>query len=361
MKAIKHYVDNTTTDASILKSEALNSYLSELSNAVTNLGFTLEPASTTQLATTLDYAGKSWLYDVDPINSNSYLIAIKKGVNNNNIEKLVNGMVVAFMAIETNTETEIKLKINQLASKPIKFINPNDYTNLLEPLPKDLKRGYTYTAQYSEQDDVFKCQVISHGQTGNNTVTLPMMAAIQSEINELRGLIGSGGIEVGDITIAAHITDKLGFFRCEGQQVLGTDYPLLYAKYNPRRPVPRANSVIIVPDIRGRFIRGTDYPIQIKTYPGQATGGYLDTGRNIATYQTDKIRNHYHKTGNLTFRWLGSNNITAVAQQDAQGATSVVHPIYAEPLSLEPSNVENSGTNETRPVNFSVYFFMKHD
>lgn len=85
---------------------------------------------------------------------------------------------------------------------------------------------------------------------------------------------GAGGVPVGTIIswpVATDPEDMDNWLECNGQAVLQTAYPELFAVVGAR-----------VPDYRGEFLRGVD------------AGRGIDPGRTIGSWQNHAMQSHNH-------------------------------------------------------------------
>lgn len=130
-----------------------------------------------------------------------------------------------------------------------------------------------------------------------------------------------------------------GFLLCDGSSLDTSSYSELYAAIGSAWGASGAN--FNLPDLRGRFIRGTAYGST--NDPDRAsrtalnTGG--NTGDNVGSVQNDEFKSHNHS-------FTGSTVLMN------SGAT------FGTFIQSGSRNTNNTGGNETRPINANVNYII---
>ena len=139
-----------------------------------------------------------------------------------------------------------------------------------------------------------------------------------------------------------------GWIGCTGLSLNRADYPELFAAIGTAYGAPSATE-FRVPDLRGRFLRGTDEFFGLANPAGRdpdagsrtemAAGG--NTGNAVGSIQDDEFESHQHQ---IAIKFPG----TAAGSNNAQGADAYD--------GTSGSGV--TGGNETRPKNIYVNFII---
>jgi len=133
-----------------------------------------------------------------------------------------------------------------------------------------------------------------------------------------------------------------GFLECNGAAVSRTTYSALFGVIASIYGNGDGTTTFNLPDYRGRFLRGTDNAAGID--PDSATRtdrGDGVIGDNVGTKQLDDFKSHNH---NIQLFGGGAANTTV-----ASGNASA----------LGGQLTQNTGGNETRPVNINVTYIIK--
>ncbi|MBD5542771.1 MAG: tail fiber protein [Lachnospiraceae bacterium] len=137
-----------------------------------------------------------------------------------------------------------------------------------------------------------------------------------------------------------------GYLPCDGTEVSVKDYQALYQIIHNYYGKPSNTSLFKLPDLRGVFLRGTDYTRGLdpdknnRSYSGY-TGA---SGNQVGSMQGDQLRSHNHFMGYLHKRsFLGANaNDKPIKNCDGNDYRT-----------------GDAGGNETRPVNLNVNYIIK--
>lgn len=150
--------------------------------------------------------------------------------------------------------------------------------------------------------------------------------------------------QIGEVIMWAGSTAPYGYLICNGSQVSRTTYATLFGIVGTSFGQGNGTTTFHLPDLRGRFVRGLDGGAGVD--PDAAgrtamnTGGA--TGNNIGSVQADAFESHNH-----SINAVGGINVAPVA--DTSNFSSA-------PTSIDTNN---TGGNETRPVNAYLNFIIK--
>lgn len=178
---------------------------------------------------------------------------------------------------------------------------------------------------------------------------------------------GSNGVPSGTIVAFAGTTPPQGWVICNGGAYNGEEekYKNLYEVIKIIYGGTGSTS-FNVPDFRGVFLRGLD------------NGRALDSGRDLGSYQGDEIKKHKH---NGTTATGGRHSHTILKLPTDQAGQSNMYTLYNTSSSDEgwanapggqPNNslsehyghthsfsTNDTGGNETRPVNVAINYIIK--
>ena len=184
------------------------------------------------------------------------------------------------------------------------------------------------------------------------------------------------GVPSGAVFCIAVASVPSGYLECNGAAVSRTTFAALFAIIGTQYGSGNGSSTFNIPDLRGEFIRGFD------------NGKGTDSGRSIATSQSDQNKQHNHSasgsvgdhrhayafaqgSGGTMGNNFGGSGINSVTQsggrlaeleqgggndgQDLRGFT-------ANTDNTQPSltvSVGNDGGGETRPRNIAMMYVIK--
>jgi len=160
-------------------------------------------------------------------------------------------------------------------------------------------------------------------------------------------------VPTGTILPFAGTNVPSGWMLCDGRSLSRSTYAQLFQSIGASYGSSDGNSFNL-PDLRGRFIRGTDNSpdgfavdpdrdSRITLYPGGKTG------RELGSYQMDEFKSHTHEIHHIQFDmgvW------SAIANSGAHDATGDAGE-YA-------GRTRPYGGYETRPKNVYVNFIIKY-
>ena len=154
-----------------------------------------------------------------------------------------------------------------------------------------------------------------------------------------------------------------GWLKCDGAQVSRTEYEDLFTAIGTTWGVGDESTTFHLPDCRGMFPRGVDEgqgndPDTNLRFNNQ--GG--NTGDQVGSYQLDELGTHAH-----TMEGAGGHNHSydkgKVNDQDEQDVVNFNNDNQEGYVgSVEGDHehtINEKGGNETRPINFGIYFIIK--
>ena len=141
--------------------------------------------------------------------------------------------------------------------------------------------------------------------TGNTSLKLPVGTTAQrptgatgdirfnSTLSKVETYTGSvwesvGGVPAGSVTCFAHSSVPSGWLECNGANVSRSTYATLFAAIGTTWGTGDGSSTFGLPDCRGEWLRGWD----------NSRG--VDSGRSIATTQSDQNKAHTHTTNSTS-------------------------------------------------------------
>ena len=157
-------------------------------------------------------------------------------------------------------------------------------------------------------------------------------------------------------TIVAYGGDTApgGWYLCDGHSYSRVTDAALFAAIQTRFGFVNS-SEFNVPDLRGRFLRGSsagtgrdpDAGSRFAPNPGAASGD------NVGSFQGDELKYHYHQYGDIYSSEVGGNvnlghNAVGLSGNDHDNDGYDIQRLTA-----------GFGGNETRPVNISVNYIIK--
>jgi microcystin-dependent protein len=221
--------------------------------------------------------------------------------------------------------------------------------------------------------------VVSNGVMaiiGSKNSSLPSGFTIAKQIG-LFNTNGSSLIGYPDVPVSTSIPGQIisfggdlppvGWLICDGSAVSRSIYSALYSAIGIAWGYGDNSTTFNLPDLRGRFPRGTD--AGIARDPDRAsrtvcnTGG--NTGDNIGSVQGHQYYSHGH--GGITVGMTGTTTGGGFFTNDG-GDYPTFDGMLLAPLrnqniawvkSLSNSGVGGSGGNESRPLNANVHYIIK--
>lgn len=137
-----------------------------------------------------------------------------------------------------------------------------------------------------------------------------------------------------------------GYLICDGSEIPISEYKTLFDVIKNYYGQPSNASLFCLPDLRGVFLRGTDYGRGLdpdrnsRNYPGYSGA----SGNQVGSMQQDQLRSHNHFVGSLHRRSFCGSSDRDRPIKDCQGSDYYT---------------KNTGGAETRPVNLNVNYIIK--
>lgn len=154
---------------------------------------------------------------------------------------------------------------------------------------------------------------------------------------------------IGAVIAFAGDTVPSNYLSCDGAEVSRTKYAKLFDAIGTMYGDGDSSSTFNLPDYRGHFLRGVDGgagndPDASSRYDrGDGT-----TGDAVGTYQSDMITSHNHY-----------RNTLAVNYSTNQSNAVTVNPGWKVLSGQQSHPTDDTGGNETRPVNVNVLYCIR--
>lgn len=176
------------------------------------------------------------------------------------------------------------------------------------------------------------------------------------------------GIPAGVVFQSAAPTAPHGYLICDGSEVLKSDYPELFASIGNTYGTPSNALNFVLPDYRGRFLRGYDGDAGVDPdkagrtaiKPGAVTGNAVGSIQNDATkrpntaFATSSTGSHQHLMPN---QGSSSSNSTGGGGGTFNGAGTTY---WTDPAGAHTHSITGGGDNESRPTNVTVNYIIKY-
>ncbi|HEX8494990.1 MAG TPA: phage tail protein [Pyrinomonadaceae bacterium] len=160
---------------------------------------------------------------------------------------------------------------------------------------------------------------------------------------------------VGSIVAFAGPINNLsaGWLNCNGQEVSGTTYPQLLALLQQTYGVPKTAGNVVLPDLRGIFLRGVD-PTGVVDPDSQSrmspvSGNTSTAGPVVGSRQNAQVVNHTHY-------W--DRNFALISDSGSDIAVQLSDGGRNPDRGRQATTNNDGGGNETRPVNVYVYYLI---
>jgi microcystin-dependent protein len=172
-------------------------------------------------------------------------------------------------------------------------------------------------------------------------------SSIQTQLTNLGYAVNPTGAIIMSPLSNIETTSGNKYLLCNGQNVSRTTYATLFSAIGTTFGVGDGSATYTLPNYQGLFFRGMG---------SQTINSTVYTGVSVNSAQQDAHQNHTHlpQTGS----YLQTTNSSS-----ATGGYSSVFPATKP----DTSNFANTGlmatgrsdTNETRPVNVGIYYYIK--
>lgn len=152
----------------------------------------------------------------------------------------------------------------------------------------------------------------------------------------------------GAISAYGGATVPEGWLLCDGRTVLRSEYPALFAAIGTAWGAGNGSTTFHLPDLRGRFLRGTDttpVPVDLDRATRRALYVGGNTGPLVGSYQDPQLQAHDH-------------TIRASVSLYASTGTPIVG--HREDVPFGGARTSSAGGSETRPVNAAVHYLIRY-
>jgi len=265
--------------------------------------------------------------------------------------------IVRANAANSGAANTPNLQINSYASRRIKKIGgvaliANDIVSgmnmiLVYDLAQDCYYLINHEATFLKRDgtakmlaaldmDSHKINNLTAGTDAGDAVRLDQLPAAAT--TDVLGLVTLTQVEravaSGIVTAYAGATVPTNWLECNGAAISRTTYAALFAAIGVLWGVGDGSTTFNLPDMRGEFLRGYDH------------GRGVDSGRALASSQTDEFESHLH---NVSFQvaGVGGGTNSFPAPSNYSGGASYNY------------TTSNSGGTETRPRNIAMMYIIK--
>jgi microcystin-dependent protein len=178
----------------------------------------------------------------------------------------------------------------------------------------------------------------------------------------------------GAVMAFAGTTAPSGWLLCNGATVSRSTYADLFSAIGTAHGVGDGSTTFVLPDYRGRFLRGVDGgadndPDRSSRTASNAGG---NTGDAVGSVQGHSYQTHTHVQSAHSHRATGNANpfgtkagSTTLANVGAYSTLATANPGVTESETVVNQNAAASGAksqataNETRPVNSAVNYIIK--
>ena len=167
---------------------------------------------------------------------------------------------------------------------------------------------------------------------------------------------GSGGAPIGSIIAYGGVNIPEGWLKCDGTAVSRTEFSELFAALSISWGAGDGVNTFHLPDLRGRFLRGTDEGAGNDPDAAERTALHLlgNAGDQLGSYQPDQVLSHFHRLSIGDARTnVSSNGANTISSPRGYNTTEQDYDFGTGYYT------NRIGGNETRPKNASVYFIIK--
>jgi microcystin-dependent protein len=191
------------------------------------------------------------------------------------------------------------------------------------------------------------------GDLGDLAVTTNKIANNSVDYNKLVAAIQQSLCPAGTILSYAGDNAPAGWFLCNGAALNRTTYSTLYSVIGTRFGTTAGDNFLL-PDLRGRFLRGRDGGVgrddDRNSRSAMNSGGA--TGDNVGSIQDDQVSSHTHVYADIYYSEGGGG--VSVPNNRGSGDTDSDNSGYQFDRTSHAT-----GGNETRPENANVNYIIK--
>lgn len=173
-------------------------------------------------------------------------------------------------------------------------------------------------------------------------------------------------VPTGAVSAYAGTTAPTGWLLCDGSAVSRVVQAALFAVIGTAHGSGDGSTTFNLPDYRGRFLRGRDAgqsrDPDASSRTAMASGG--NTGDAVGSIQGHALDSHTHVADSHThdrYTDNGADPNVSITEVQATAKASAVLSAPTETNLLEPVvvGIQNTGGNETRPINANVNYIIK--
>jgi len=202
--------------------------------------------------------------------------------------------------------------------------------------------------------------------SSNVTFTLPGADGTNGQMLQTNGsgvlsFTTVAGVPTGAVFCMAVASVPSGYLECNGAAVSRSTFAALFAVIGTQYGSGNGSSTFNLPDLRGEFIRGFD------------NGKGTDSGRSIASSQSDQNKQHNHPASSsvndsghvhaTTFdnkKYFPGGGSTSITYGGAGGYPADVFTMSSATTGISVSTTtSNDGGGETRPRNIAMMYIIK--
>jgi microcystin-dependent protein len=172
-------------------------------------------------------------------------------------------------------------------------------------------------------------------------------SSIQTQLNNLANSIDPTGSIIMSPLSNIQTTSGNRYLLCNGQNVSRTTYSILFTAIGTTFGVGDGSTTFTLPNYQGLFFRGMG---------SQTINGTTYTGVAVNNAQQDAVQNHEH------LPQTGSYLKTTNSSSSTGGYGSQFPATKPDTSNFANTGLMTSGrndTNETRPVNVGIYYYIK--
>ena len=268
--------------------------------------------------------------------------------------------IVRANAANTGASNTPNLQINSYASRRIKKIGG------VALIANDIVSGMNMILVYNESQDCYylinheatflkrdgtaamlaalnmgsqKITSLAAGTAASDAVRLDQLPAAAT--TAVLGLVTLAQVELavasGIVTAYAGATVPTNWLECNGAAISRTTYAALFAAIGVLWGVGDGSTTFNLPDMRGEFLRGWD------------NGRGVDSGRALASSQTDEFESHTHSIDSAV-KATAAFNAGGGSEHNTNDATDAAQKIIIS---------GSTGGTETRPRNIAMMYIIK--
>jgi microcystin-dependent protein len=232
-------------------------------------------------------------------------------------------------------------------------------------LPRWLKRAIVFGAipaavllgaVHYLRADVTVPNIFSNGDVLSAEKINANFSTLAATVTTLQGTVSSNAVPAGTVVAFAGTTPPTGWLLCDGSLVSRSAYPALFAAIQVTYGVGDSINTFVLPDHRGRFLRGWDSTGANVSGEKDRTLGQYENGSTALPQASWSVAggDHTHPgTGFLYAAGTANDYTLANGSFFYFSATGIGH-------SVAHSHSISGGDPETRPLNAAVMYLIKY-